>query len=209
MPRIAAADRAALVESRKAQILEATLRLLTTQSFDATSVDAIAGEAGVSKGSVYLYFDSKDAILEEIIRRYSLLSQVESLVGQMGSVPLEQSLRLVVPVLWQTLRDRRDLVKLLLREGPPRPENARLFIERVVVPTNQLVANWLTDQLGPARAKEIDPFVAGRALLGMLMVFLITQELLGGKEVRDIPDEAITNTVAEVFLNGVRGANPS
>ncbi len=93
----------------------------------------------------------------------------------------------------------------MLREGAGKLENGRLFMERVVLPSNRLVATWLEQQLGPKRAKEIDTFVAARALIGMLLVFFVSQEILGGAALHPIEDEVITNTVAEVFLHGAIG----
>ncbi len=202
---MAAADRDDLVETRKKQILDATLRLLVSQSFDRTTVDAIAKEAGISKGSVYLYFENKGAIIDALVRRYSLLGDVEKMVGQMGGVSPEDSLGAIVPVLWKRLVSRAELVKLLLREGPARPDVSKALFKRMVIPVNTMVAEWLERHIGPERAREIDTFVAGRALFGMLVAFLITQELLGGKHVRPIDDDRITSTITEVFLYGVMG----
>ncbi len=207
MPRIAAADREDLVETRKSQIVDATLRLLASQSFDRTSVDAIAKEAGVSKGSVYLYFESKDAIIDELVRRYSLIRDVEKMVDSVNDISPEDALGTVVPVLWQQLVARRELIKLLLREGPARPDVSKVLFEKIVIPGNTMVADWLARHIGPERAKEIDTFVAGRLIFGMLMAFIITQELLGGKDARPIEDEKITSTITEVFLYGIMGRN--
>jgi AcrR family transcriptional regulator len=205
MPKVARRDKPKLVEERRAQILKAALEVMAQKSFEAASVDEIARVAGVSKGTVYLYFESKQAIVDEFVRRYSLLPSVELLKTVLASAPLADALRTLLPVLWLRLKDNRDVVALLLREGAAKPESGRSFVENVVIPANGILAEWLERHVGPERARQIDTFVAARALIGMLVVFFFTQELLGGSALRPIADEAITNTIAEVFLHGVLG----
>src|SRR5258706_6804614 len=54
--------RAVIVEFRRETILDAALRAFARSGFEATSVDAIAAEASIAKGTVYLYFESKAEI---------------------------------------------------------------------------------------------------------------------------------------------------
>jgi TetR/AcrR family transcriptional regulator, fatty acid metabolism regulator protein len=59
-----------LARERRAQVLDATLTLLETGSWHATSLAAVAAEAGVSKGVVTYWFADKDALLLAAIERY-------------------------------------------------------------------------------------------------------------------------------------------
>jgi TetR/AcrR family fatty acid metabolism transcriptional regulator len=71
-------------DARQRQILDAALRVFARDGFDGASVANIADEAGIAKGSVYLYFDSKEALAGELVRHVfthddgdSALSNVE------------------------------------------------------------------------------------------------------------------------------------
>ena len=83
----------------------------------------------------------------------------------------------------------------------PRPD----FAERVIVPTNELFARFLDEKLGARRAGELNTLVAGRGLIGMVLVWFVSQEILGGAEVLPVPEEEITSTIAELFLRGAQG----
>ena len=52
---------------RQRQLLDAALRVFARDGFDGASVASIADEAGVAKGSVYLYFDSKEALAGDLV----------------------------------------------------------------------------------------------------------------------------------------------
>ena len=62
-------QKADVKEERKAQILDAAMRVYARSGFDRARVDDIAEEAGLAKGTLYLYFNSKDDIMLSILDR--------------------------------------------------------------------------------------------------------------------------------------------
>jgi len=59
-------------QGREQRILDATAMLIVRYGYDKTSVNDIAKEAGISKGAIYLHFDSKDELLHQLILRETL-----------------------------------------------------------------------------------------------------------------------------------------
>ncbi|MGW5931270.1 TetR/AcrR family transcriptional regulator [Streptomyces anulatus] len=101
--------------ARRDLILKAAVRVFARQGFAATRVDDVAGEAGVAKGSVYLHFDSRDALLTAAFEEYRAHSR--AVIQQARTGPgdgLERLARLVQSVL--------DLVVA-------EPELARILID--------------------------------------------------------------------------------
>jgi AcrR family transcriptional regulator len=60
--------------ARRKEILTAAVRVFARKGFAATRIDDIAAEAGIAKGSVYLYYDSRDALLEAVFEGYRAMS---------------------------------------------------------------------------------------------------------------------------------------
>jgi len=56
-------------EARRIAIIDAALEEFTAQGFTATKLDDVAVRAGIGKGTIYLYFDSKEQLFEEVVRR--------------------------------------------------------------------------------------------------------------------------------------------
>lgn len=202
MARIRPDRREAHEESRRAQILEAALRVWVREGFHAAPVDAIAREAGIAKGTIYLYFPNKEAVLQAAIERYSLLPTIDELVGKLREIPPAQAIPQLVSALWQRLKERAPVVALLIGGGALRLENARLFLERVVLPGNRALASYLEGCIERRALRPLDAFVAARTLVGSLVMFLLSQAVLGGSELRPIADDAIVETVSELFLRG-------
>ena len=107
MARIPASERDAFYEKRRAELADAALELWAERGFDQTSVAAIAEAAGVSKGTFYLSFESKDALLEEVFRRNSLAPNLAQLVDDLKHRPLEDAVRGFVRGAWRHLCDHR------------------------------------------------------------------------------------------------------
>src|ERR1017187_10788364 len=58
-----------LPEERPQQILDAALSVFSEHGIDAAKLEEIAARAGVSKGTIYLYFPSKEELFREVVRR--------------------------------------------------------------------------------------------------------------------------------------------
>src|SRR6266446_3082152 len=132
MPKVAASQRNAFIEARRTELLAVALQVFALRGFDATTVDDIAREAGISKGTVYLYFPSKEAILEGLVSLYAL-EDFPKLSDELTSLPFHKGIDALVRVAWRILKERSDLVRLLL-QIPFRPENAKTLMERAILP---------------------------------------------------------------------------
>ncbi len=206
MPKIAASERDAFYEGRRTALADVALKLWAERGFDQTSVEAIAREAGISKGTFYLYFESKDALLLDVLRRNSLGPNLLALIEDLESKSLEEAVHDFVRGAWRHLCEHRELVLIVLRELPTHLEQARQIVERVIVPSNAAVASYLESRIAPERASEISLILSVRALIGMILVTFLTQEILGGGRVVPVPEAEITKTLAELFLRGVAPA---
>src|SRR5262245_37738913 len=122
MPRVAAKDRPAFVEERKTAILEAALRVWAKRGFDGTSLSEVASEAGLTKGTLYLYFPSKLSLLTEAFRRYSLRPEIEGALARLRGRPLPEVVRGLVTLLWEGLEERSEIAGVFLRELPNHAE---------------------------------------------------------------------------------------
>ena len=153
MPRIAASERDAYFEARRTELVTVALRLWAENGFDQTSVAAIAREAGVPKGTFYLYYESKDALLEEVLRRNSFVPNVLQLVEDLQHRSLEDAVHGFVRGAWRHLQSHRELVLVVLRELPTHLDEAQQMAERVMAPANRLLAEYLESRIDAERAR--------------------------------------------------------
>ena len=122
-------------DERVPEILEAALASFGEKGFAATRMDDIAARAGITKGTIYLYFDSKEAVFKALARQ-SAGAQIESITAQVkaSDVPSPELLRFVIATLGNFIRttDRIILPRVLLSEMGNFPELAEFWRREII-----------------------------------------------------------------------------
>jgi AcrR family transcriptional regulator len=117
--------------NKRERILAAGLRLFANETYQAVTMDRVAEAAGVAKGTLYLYFPSKEALylgilsdgLETVSKRYQATNDTRQEVGT--------RLRRAIDITIQFYDERRDLLRLIATEEP-----------RLADARNRLIQNW-------------------------------------------------------------------
>jgi AcrR family transcriptional regulator len=134
-PRKPARLRKVAPEVRRQAILKAALSVFAERGFAAARLDDVAARAGVAKGTLYLYFRSKEALFEALIR--DAVSPVLAQVGRIAAepdVPPVKALQAFFD-LFQTQvlgSDRKLLLRLIIAEGSRFPALAEIYYREVV-----------------------------------------------------------------------------
>ena len=101
-------------------LIEATARLLVREGFDKASTNRIAEEAGVSVGSLYQYYPSKEALVAAVIDRHNqeLLRVIRVALAEVAALPIEQAVRKLVGVAIAAHRIDPKLHRVLAEQIP-------------------------------------------------------------------------------------------
>src|SRR6059058_2945988 len=107
-------------DARAPEILDAALACFAQKGFAATRLDDIAARAGITKGTIYLYFDSKQALFEALARQ-SIGAQLEQIAAHLANFPgtSAELLRFVLTTMgrFAMTSDRVVLPRLVLAEA--------------------------------------------------------------------------------------------
>src|SRR4051812_29717935 len=101
-------------------ILAATARVLVKEGFDRASTNRIADAAGVSIGSLYQYFPSKEALVAALVERHieSMSAALEAEMAAVADAPLEVALRRMVTLMMQAHAIEPELHRVLNEQVP-------------------------------------------------------------------------------------------
>lgn len=101
-------------------LIEATARILVKEGFDKASTNRIAQGAGVSIGSLYQYYPSKEALVAAVIDRHNrrLMEVVRAALAAVGTLPLEQAVRKLIAVAIDAHRLDPKLHRVLAEQIP-------------------------------------------------------------------------------------------
>jgi AcrR family transcriptional regulator len=129
-------------EARPGEIIDAALDLFVERGFKGTRLTEVAERAGVTKGTVYLYFDSKEALFKTMIRErlVPLVDRAEEQAGSFTGTTAE--LLRDMSRFWQDSIMNTQLSgipKLIIAESGNFPELARFYYEHIVRRSTRLV----------------------------------------------------------------------
>lgn len=122
--------------SRPSELTAAALDLFVEKGFSATRLDDVAARAGVSKGTLYLYFDSKEALFKAVVEEgiVPILESAEHELAEYQGDSVDLLHRLLFG-WWELFGGTRlsGVSKLILSESNNFPEIAHYYHERVIV----------------------------------------------------------------------------
>jgi AcrR family transcriptional regulator len=167
-------------EARPDEVLDAALDLFIEKGFASTRVEDIAKRAGISKGAVYLYFPSKEAILEGLVRRAILplathaLGFIENYHGDPRLV-----LAMVMKMLAGRLAEPRLLAipKIVMREVVHFPELAQMYRREVLDRVMPVVEGLIRNGIDAGYLRPVDPHLTIRSIIGPVLAHMLLAEI--------------------------------
>jgi AcrR family transcriptional regulator len=141
-------------DARPHELLAAALSLFVERGYATTRLEDVASKAGVSKGTLYLYFDNKEDLFKAVIREHlsPVLNDAQSMIDTYNG-PTEQLFREFVLGWWQRVGDTplSGITKLMMSEAGNFPEVARFYHDEVIERSHHLLLGLL--QRGVARGE--------------------------------------------------------
>ena len=163
-------------EARPGELLAAALDLFVEKGYAATRVEEVAQHAGVSKGTLFLYFPTKEELFKAVVR--------ENIVGRFPEWNAEfdaftgntqQMLRYALTMWWQRVGATKasGITKLMMSEASNFPELAAFYQHEVITPGHQMIRRIL--QRGVERG-EFRPMNLDYGVYTVMapMIFLMT-----------------------------------
>ncbi len=164
-----------LPEERPRQILDAAFEVFAEYGLGSARLDEIARRAGVSKGTIYLYFDSKEELFRAVVEAkvVAVIEAAEFEVERSASTSLSarEELRLYLTRNWEYLRSSTyvAMYRLVQTELPHFPDLMRFYGEHVIERSMRLTASVITRGIARGEFAPTDALAAARLVSSMLM----------------------------------------
>lgn len=191
-------------DQRPAEITAAALTLFARHGFAATRLDDVAREAGVSKGTVFLYFPTKEDLFRAVVRQ-ELLPNIELFEAAVDGFagPSADLLRFIAARFQVILEsDLGAIPKLVMCESGNMPEIAQFYAEEVVERGIRLLDRVL--QRGAARGefRPVDARQVVPVFIGPVLMLLLWRQSLG-RHSSAFDHRAVLEAHVEIFVRGI------
>jgi AcrR family transcriptional regulator len=159
-------------EHRPQQIIEAALEVFGECGLAKARLQDIAARAGVSKGTIYLYFPNKEELFREVVRQTAVAAiETGERTASQGGSPTEQ-LYVAMRGYWAFVSSPifNTLYRLVLGELHQFPDLARFYADEVVARGLKLLSGIIHRGTQAGEFRDIDPMIAARMLVALTIM---------------------------------------
>lgn len=201
-------------EARPQELLDAALALFVEKGFAATRSEEVAARAGVSKGTLYLYYPSKEELLKAVIRQnlsHVLAAGADVAEGFEGS--MAELLATMLRTWWEHVggTPAGGIHKIIMAEVRNFPEIAEFYSQEVVVPAHDLVSGIVERGIERGEFRPVPPHEVTHVLIAPLIFLALHQHTFGDCPIGEHPVEPgrLIETQIDLVLHGLLQPRPS
>jgi AcrR family transcriptional regulator len=189
-------------EQRSKEIVAAALACFAESGFAATTLDHIASRAGVGKGTIYLYFGDKRALMRAVVESALMLGVDDSPdPTEDTEVPLEESLRRTLLTWSSTISASTvSVTKVLLAEAGNFPDLVRHWSERKIELVESLLGQGIA--AGEFRS-DMDLKYVSFLLVAAPLLSLVWQKALKPGVLSEVPAERVVENHLDLMLRAI------
>jgi AcrR family transcriptional regulator len=207
-PTEAAPKRERRKEARPGELLDAALDLFVEKGFSATRVEEVAARAGVSKGTLFLYFQSKEDLFKAVVRENIANKfptwQEEFLTFEGSSSDM---LRYALVSWWERIGNTRasGITKLVMSEAQNFPEIAEFYQEEVIKPGNAMIRRILERGVQSGEFRDIDLEQAVHIIVAPMIFLMMWKHSMGAcaASAKIVDPEQFIHMQVDVLLHGM------
>ena len=190
-------------DETKQKLLEATLELISEKGYLGATTREIASLAGVSELTLFRKFGKKENLFEEMLRSFTFLPQLRDLLDEIDEMTVTDGLNTIGTHFLRTLRERRQLVQIMLSEMSHYPEQVRRIYQMMIDNIAKSLENYLESRQPRGEVQNIDMDFASFAFLRVLFMTFAYESIIKGDVLTDEKIEYTVDRVVDIFLNGI------
>jgi AcrR family transcriptional regulator len=160
-------------EPTRERLVEAAIRLMSRPGAGLASIEAIAAEAGMTKGAVYHHFADRGELLRAVARRVSPVDEMRAQIAPTVDLPPREGLVVIARAYYAAMRARADLIRNMAANSARDPELAEVVMSEIVGQGAPMMLGWFTSQIERGRLRPVDPTLVIQALFGPVFMLLV------------------------------------
>ena len=195
-------------EARPGELLDAALDLFVEKGFSAARVDEVAARAGVSKGTLFLYFQSKEDLFKAVVRE-NIANKFPAWQEEFATFEGSSSdmLRYALVSWWERIGKTRvsGITKLVMSEAQNFPEIAAFYQEEVIKPGNAMIRSILERGVQSGEFRDMDLEQAVHIIVAPMIFLMMWKHSMGAcaTSAKIVDPEQFIHMQVDVLLHGM------
>src|SRR5437867_4458589 len=193
-------------DARPEEIIAAALEVFSDRGFAATKLEDVARRAGVTKGTIYLYFENKEALFKALVREtiVPIIAQGEALAQSFtGSARdlFERLVREYFQLVGET--PLSGIPRLMIAEAGNFPQLARFYYEEVVTRGHRLMGSVLERGIKAGEFRRVNVPLATKLAMAPLMHAVIARKAFAACMPEGFDVTSYLDTHIDLYLHGI------
>lgn len=193
-------------DERRQALLSAALDEFFEKGFAATRIDDVAQRASLSKGALYLYFESKDALFQGLVESLATpnLEIVEQITQQAATLKEAlHGIRLFAPKLIRQTELPR-LMKVLIGDSQMFPDLVQTYRRELIDRVLSMIASLLQRANDTGEARIEHPELTARLVMAPIVFSALWQAVFNQKSEADVDLDQLFEIHEQMLLNALR-----
>src|SRR5216117_2963886 len=196
--------------ARPAEIVTAALEVFVERGFAAARLEEVARRAGVTKGTVYLYFKNKEALFKAVVREtiVPVIAKGEAMAQAFTGSARELVERLVREY-WRLVGETElaGIPKLMMAEAATFPQLTRFYYEEVVTRGHRLMAGVIERGIKSGEFRPVNVMVAAKLAMSPLMHAVIARKAFAACMPEGFDVASYLDTHIDLYLHGISASS--
>jgi len=212
MPRVAAPKKPRWQrrkDARPDEIVAAALEVFVERGFAAAKLEDVARRAGVTKGTIYLYFENKEALFKAVVREtiVPVIAKGEA-IAQAFTGKARDLFEKLIREYWRLVGETSlaGIPKLMMAEAGNFPQLARFYYEEVVIRGHRLMSSVLERGIKQGEFRSVNVAVAAKLAMSPLMHAVIARRAFAACMPEGFDVGKYLDTHIDLYLHGIAKA---
>lgn len=193
-------------QARPQELLAAALDLFVERGFASTRLEDVARRAGVSKGTLYLYFANKEELFKAVVREsiVPIIGEAEDTIASFDG-PSDVLMRKVILGWWQRSGECKTsgIPKLIMAEAGNFPDIASFYKEEVIDRGSKMIASMLERAIARGDFRPVDVGAMTQVLIAPMLMLVTWKHSVGPCDHGDLDPHAFLGNFLDMALHGL------
>ena len=198
-------------DARPQELLAAALDLFVERGYAATRLEDVAARAGVSKGTLYLYFTNKEELFKAVVREnvVPVLGEAEEIVDGFEGHSADL-FREIVLGWWERIGATKlaGITKLIIAESHNFPEVTQFYHDEVISRANAMIISMLQRGVRRGEFRPIDVNYAMNIIAAPMMMLIMWRHSFSACRPESIAPDEYLKCFIDLMLNGLLTSKP-
>ena len=193
-------------DARPQELLAAALDLFVERGYASTRLEDVARRAGVSKGTLYLYFTNKEELFKAVVRENIVpaLGEAEDIISTFEGHSADL-LRCVMLGWWERLGATKvsGIIKLVMAEAGNFPDLAQFYQEEVIARSTRLMVSMFERAIARKEFRPVDVNTMTQVLIAPMLMLVTWKHSVGPCNMGQLDPLAFVEAFLDMALHGL------